>query len=321
MAYSRYYRRILTPEEKPLYDALAEGLTRMDAQIPIPFAPQLNPSRYTQAVLLDYPELFYVDFSRLSFSFSPLGSRVAAVYRAPAEQIRRQAEEIGRVADGIVYGCAGKAPVEAERVLHDGLAELCTYGTLADREDDAHSIHGAFLDRLCVCEGYAKAFKYLCDRAKLQCLVIEGEASPPNQESGPHTWNMINLDGEIYHVDVTFDRLIEKRHHSMAYFNLSDAEIGFDHTPWTSMFRPPQSPKSGAVIPTIGGTQQLIDYLRGEYARRARHSEMLLTKGFPQNAIFPMIQKKLKPTDYVWYSAIKTSYYGEGARSFSIVWK
>ena len=321
MAYSRYYRQAMTPEERLVYDALAEGLARMDAQIPLPAVKRTNPTRYTQAVQLDYPELFFVDFAHIQFLFAPQNSRAIPAYRLSADQAQRQAEDIRRVADKIVRRCAGRTLPEAERILHDALIELGVYGKVAGREHDAHSIYGAFVDRRCVCEGYAKAFKYLCDRARLQCLVVGGRASPPGREPGAHAWNMVNLDGRIYHVDVTFDRMIEGQHHSLAYYNLSDAEIRLDHASSESMYRLPPTPESGAVLPLIGGTLPLIDFLRGEYARHSRYSEVRLTRGFAPDELLSMILKRLQPGDYGWYNAIKSCYYGTGARSFFIVWK
>lgn len=49
-----------------------------------------------------------------------------------------------------------------------------------------------------VCEGYSKAFKYLCDRSGIDCLLVEGLTL-----GGPHMWNMVWLDGEWWLVDIT----------------------------------------------------------------------------------------------------------------------
>ena len=59
-----------------------------------------------------------------------------------------------------------------------------------------------------VCEGYAKAFQYLCDLSAfsgdIQSHIIGGYAYQPNG-SGPHMWNIVKMDdGRNYHVDVTF---------------------------------------------------------------------------------------------------------------------
>ena len=59
-----------------------------------------------------------------------------------------------------------------------------------------------------VCEGYSKAFKYLCDLSSFSTGVRSYIASGyvyENSGSGPHMWNIVTMgDGKNYHVDVTF---------------------------------------------------------------------------------------------------------------------
>ena len=59
-----------------------------------------------------------------------------------------------------------------------------------------------------VCEGYSKAFQYLCAKTKfngaIQSYMIGGKAEA-NGSGGPHMWNIITMeDGKNYHVDVTW---------------------------------------------------------------------------------------------------------------------
>lgn len=56
-----------------------------------------------------------------------------------------------------------------------------------------------------VCEGYSKAFKYLCDLStfenNIQCYIVDGYMGGPN---GGHMWNVVTMeDGKNYLVDVT----------------------------------------------------------------------------------------------------------------------
>ena len=61
-----------------------------------------------------------------------------------------------------------------------------------------------------VCEGYSKAFKYLCDESKfnsslVECFIITGDLRY-GSTSGPHMWNNVRMDdGKTYLVDVTND--------------------------------------------------------------------------------------------------------------------
>ena len=54
-----------------------------------------------------------------------------------------------------------------------------------------------------VCEGYAKAFKYLCDRAGLECYTVSGNMYGGTGGGGGHMWNIVVVNGERLLVDVT----------------------------------------------------------------------------------------------------------------------
>lgn len=57
-----------------------------------------------------------------------------------------------------------------------------------------------------VCEGYSKAFKYLCDlsqfSAPVYCYLVTGSMATTG-DPGPHMWNLVEVSGKNYLVDVT----------------------------------------------------------------------------------------------------------------------
>lgn len=57
-----------------------------------------------------------------------------------------------------------------------------------------------------VCEGYAKAFQYLCDLSSFKdavCYTVTGAMLGGTGESARHMWNIVTLEGKNYLVDVT----------------------------------------------------------------------------------------------------------------------
>ena len=54
-----------------------------------------------------------------------------------------------------------------------------------------------------LCEGYAKAFKYLCDLSEFSgdvtCYLVEG-----HEHGGAHMWNVVWIDGAFYPADITY---------------------------------------------------------------------------------------------------------------------
>ena len=138
------------------------------------------------------------------------------------------------------------------RSLHDYLKSNLEYDTVAATSHrpnerniaEAHNIIGALLKNKCVCEGFAKAFKFLCDKIGLECWVVSGKGSS-SIGAGPHAWNIVKINGYYHHVDVTWDNQYSDSSSmpNYGYMNLSDDEIAKDHT-WNKKHYPecPSSP-------------------------------------------------------------------------------
>lgn len=106
---------------------------------------------------------------------------------------------------------AGAGEMELELLIHDMIIEEVDYAYNAfgnpQTASYAHSIVGVF-DGISstdvVCEGYAKAFQYLCNYAGLESIYAVGWSTSDGY-SGGHAWNMIKINGKWYNIDVTWD--------------------------------------------------------------------------------------------------------------------
>ncbi len=56
-----------------------------------------------------------------------------------------------------------------------------------------------------VCEGYARAFKVLCDKAGIPCVLVDGTATSDGTNGEAHMWNYVKVDGSWYAMDVTWN--------------------------------------------------------------------------------------------------------------------
>ena len=61
------------------------------------------------------------------------------------------------------------------------------------------------MNHKCVCEGYAKAFKYMLDSFGIESTLVIGTATNSQGESENHAWNYVKLNGRWYAVDCTWD--------------------------------------------------------------------------------------------------------------------
>lgn len=125
----------------------------------------------------------------------------------------------------------GMSDYEKELAIHNYLVSNFEYDTNAVVNGEVSEYATRISDFLDthkgVCEAYAYTFKALCNLSGIECHVIAGTL-----DGVGHAWNLIKLDGNYYHVDVTADDPVpdEAGHVFYNYLNLTDARISRTHT-------------------------------------------------------------------------------------------
>ena len=131
-------------------------------------------------------------------------------------------------------------PYERELAIHDWMitnAQFDYYNVSHHPEDvpgpDNENPYGFFFDGKGVCYGYASTFQLFMDMTDIPCLSVKGLAG---SEQAPHIWNIIQLDGEWYFVDVSWDDplvsyvLSNERTHQ--YFNVTSSFLRSERHIW-----------------------------------------------------------------------------------------
>ena len=125
---------------------------------------------------------------------------------------------------GILF-CKGMPDLVKAYVAHNYLASTIEYWYHEDattlEASHMQSAYGGLIDHKCVCQGYAEAYKRLLDTEGIFCDVICGKIKGSQEY---HAWNIVRLDGENYHVDVTWDSKSRGKF-DFEYFCLSDNSI------------------------------------------------------------------------------------------------
>ena len=97
----------------------------------------------------------------------------------------------------------GLSEFDRELTAHDILAEHITYDSAALTSSatrfHAWNIIGAFCHGKAVCEGYSRAMQIMCFMLGINCSVVTGTVDEP------HMWNLVKIDGNWYHLDLTSD--------------------------------------------------------------------------------------------------------------------
>lgn len=93
---------------------------------------------------------------------------------------------------------------------------------------NSYTTYGVLLIKgIGVCQGYASAANLLLNKAGVKSTMVIGTADGL-RGWGDHAWNMVEIDGEHYHLDVTWDKSNSK-YIDYSYFNLTDDEISKEH--------------------------------------------------------------------------------------------
>ena len=102
---------------------------------------------------------------------------------------------------------------------------------------------GVFAFHKAQCEGIAKAMKVLLNAVDVKCIVVTGDSIKSGQ-CVPHAWNIVDIDGEPYQLDVTWDiGTVKSRKILYDYFNLPDSLMNLEHRPENTL---PKCNKSSA---------------------------------------------------------------------------
>ena len=151
------------------------------------------------------------------------------------EQINQCQAEIEQIKNQVINQLSGDT-YKKVRQIHDFLVENLEYDQTVSNPN-IYNLYGALVNRDCVCEGYAKAFKYLSDEAGLNCVIIVGDATNSKGQIENHAWNYVDLDGTWYAIDTTWDDPIVQGggrlsySHKHKYFLKGLATMNKDHTP------------------------------------------------------------------------------------------
>ncbi len=224
--YSFEYKNALTSESQMIYDGLdalseissetvnitlpeAIEITANDEQtVQTRIAEIINPG--FQFFLLDRPDVFWIENSPsfsynyttennngettyvindISFNFATGDS-----YNNDLQSVRDCKEELDNALNN--FSVSGETRYEKVKSIHDQLIETTSYDAAKDPMN--YNAYGALVNHVAACQGYSSAFKLLCDRENIPCVLVLLDYE--------HMWNYVQMeDGQWYAVDNAWD--------------------------------------------------------------------------------------------------------------------
>ncbi len=227
----RYYYSTLSNNLRDAYDKLLQGYMKHKTSIVIRVSNLEEAWAIHQLLCFDVPVLFFIKSVKGTYNLLLSTATIYPEYRFDYEtcfNIIRQMEER---TEPFVQRISMLSEREKVKQVHDYIVRNVTYKDLT--APYSHESPGVLLYGIAVCEGIAKAFKYLSDRVGINSLVVAGDAiddANPSPNTTGHAWNIVYVDSIPYHIDVTFDYSVSIGSAARYdYFLLSDAQIRKDH--------------------------------------------------------------------------------------------
>lgn len=222
--FEQFYYDQLTSSEKKAYMAMKKGCENRKDKIVLKPLDTASFYKAQGALMYDYPEYFWIR----SFSISLLGEKVISVTYPYEDGYDSQLQEVEETAKQVARQTEGLSQYDTAKYFYDYIIDLVEYDASGNDTQDLRSV---FLSKRSVCAGYAKAFQYLCRLSGIPCITVRGTT----REGESHAWNMIQINGNNYWVDVTWGDPVyaqetELDNTNYNYFCVPDEELLKTHT-------------------------------------------------------------------------------------------
>ena len=240
---------LLDTGEAAAYATFRSAIELYETEVPVSAYRKITEEEM-EAVVADVradPTYFYLD-REVRYEISSADNinwyvtHISIDYLYPTDEIdsrRAQLEE--GVAQALTWVDDSMSATEKAQAIHDYLVRTCSY----DSTLQANNAYDALVSHCCVCQGYGMAYLLCMQRLGIPCVYVISEEMN-------HGWNMVELDGQWYHVDVTYDDALVTYDGittndqgfdadvSHEYFLISDATIASKgHYGWTSAHEAP----------------------------------------------------------------------------------
>lgn len=233
---SNYYYSQLDSNSKIIYDALENNIDNLKKKnYVINLNTQFNDLLHTStgqyilnkafqssldAFFYDHPEIFYLDLTKISLIITSTSFGSLSTYTVKLEpkdgtnylsdtfsselDVDNAIYEVEKIKNNVINQLKDEDDYNKILKVHNMLVNSIEYDSTLNKEN-THNIYGALVEREVVCEGYAKAFKYILDALNIECILVSGDATNSSGTSESHMWNYVKLNENWYGVDVTWD--------------------------------------------------------------------------------------------------------------------
>lgn len=268
-----FYKQ-LSNKEQGIYRSILTAILYHSANVT--FNEEVTYAEYEKIlgiVFFQNPELFWVTGK---INLADDGKSAVLYYLYDKEQTKVwQAYLDKRVEQILSKAPLGCTDLEALIYCHD---YICTHTSFSKERGNTCNVLGSLVDGYAQCEGYTKGLLYLCNKMGIPCLYVSGT----NDEGLSHAWCMVQLNGDWYNIDPTWDDPVmtpeDKKNVSYRYALVPDIMI-HNITHFDANKAPTSSKCLYFTLPTAIKTELNADRQMGVYAKSYTEAYEMLRSG------------------------------------------
>ena len=190
----------------------------------------MNAARY--AFYADYPEIFYVNFQKISIRITKDASNNYHAYLGSGrfenyyvvgfnnqDEVKVAIDEFNVRVNEIVEKVSDENKVvEQIKLVHNEIINSTSYRLETDCIEGVEGFlgtpYGALVKNQAVCEGYARSLKVVLDKLGINSILVQGTHQSEGSAAVPHMWNYVEIEKETlarstekvwYAIDATLD--------------------------------------------------------------------------------------------------------------------
>lgn len=225
-----YYFNRLNKVQQNTYYAIKRGLQSLSSSFQIPRLEGKELTDIYFLLRLDCPEIFYTVNFKYRYYQESGNVEMIPEYLFDKNKIKDHQKAMKARVEKLSRPAEKLSETEKLLYIHDFICQNVRYDKL--KKAYSHEIIGPLGQGVGVCEGIAKSVKILCDALGIWCIVAISEANPEKNIKYRHAWNVVRIQGQYYHLDVTFDNTLSSPEMiRYDYFNLCDKQFFRDHEP------------------------------------------------------------------------------------------
>ena len=236
-----YYYGMLNDREKELYKIFLNALLNMKTTVDITGSFGASQVEKIDLYLInDRPDIFWYRGKSTLTTRNNMVVQIEFHYVYTAIQIRSIIKDIENSSLYRLINSklsAEKSDVDKMLRLYELIIQNTEYernapNAMGNYYEYAYGLEGVMLKHRAVCSGYAKAFQYFASKHNLLCTIVTGQTKRER-----HAWNLVNLYGDYYYIDVTWGDPIfsntnkDPNYISYDYFCITTADLRESHQP------------------------------------------------------------------------------------------